>query len=278
MIKLTICVVLVIVVGGIRASDTGENPIISGRLTYETEANWHVAIVHDKHLKCSGSLIKNNIILTSAECVKDLDVESLKIRAGSKTFKRGGQIRTVAERVQHPEYVPNEHIHNIALLKVKKSFNFTSDSIDIIRLPKPKQQDIPSSVLIYGWGVSSSTANKTLTKRLRVAKYGVFAEDKCQSYLSSKDASNSEMVFCVGDQKIHPDICNDDIGGPAVNKNGVQYGVVSFGGECLSENAIIVTNLVPHMQWIRETVNSWKDQAANANVPMDENNPNASME
>ncbi|XP_013117972.2 mite allergen Der p 3-like [Stomoxys calcitrans] len=259
-LRLAIGVLLITSLGRVCASSDNARSKIAGRRALENEANWHVAIVHEKHLKCSGSLLRNNIVLTSAECIKDLDILDLKIRAGSKTFKRGGQLRAVAEKVYHPQYNPAEHSYNIGLLKLKRALNFTQDNVYTVRLPTAKRLELPTSVFVYGWGISSLNANKTLTRHLRVAKYRVYSEDICQSYLSAKDISNAENIFCVGDQGKDLEICNDDVGAPAVNKNGVQYGTISFGGKCSSQKTIIATNLVPHLSWIREKVNAWRGQ------------------
>lgn len=232
---------------------------VGGRNVLQNEGNFQAAITYKRRLTCSGSILSSDMVLTSASCVQDLDLSHIKVRCGSKIFKTGGQVRSVIEILLHPLYQKDEHMNNIALLKLKRAFNLTSTSINGIKLPKENQKyEFPSFLFIYGWGISSLNVNGTLSKHLRVSKYKVYSHSKCLRYLSGNDKQNDSTAICVGDRSKHFDICNDDSGGPAVNQNQVQYGVISHGGKCFPENVIILTNIVPHLSWIRNVLRPGK--------------------
>lgn len=247
-----------IALSSVSANEVKERPNVGGRSVAKNEGNWQVAISHQNRLVCSGSLLRNNVVITSAACVSDLELSELKVRGGSKTFKKGGQVRKVIESIYHPQYQKEEHSFNIALLKLKNGFNFTTNTFETVTLPKPKELELPSSLFIYGWGISSLNANGTLSTKLRVSKFRVHSQRNCLDLLSENDLKNEANTFCVGDRTKQADICNDDVGGPAVSQNRVQYGVISYGGKCLPENAIILTNIVPQLPWIRGVLRQWK--------------------
>ncbi|XP_073841416.1 mite allergen Der p 3-like [Musca autumnalis] len=233
--------------------------IVAGRSVLQNEGNFQTAIIYKQRLTCSGSLLRDNVVLTSASCVKNIDLSQIIVRAGSKAFKTGGQVRSVLEILLHMLHKDDEHSNNIALLKLRRPFNLTSPSIDITQLPTVTQLEIPPSLFIYGWGISSLNVNGTLSKHLRVSKYKVYSNNKCLHYLPENDKIGDKNPLCVGDRSKHFDICNDDSGGPAVDQNRIQYGVVSYGGKCFPQGVIILSNVLPHLQWIRNVIQSWND-------------------
>lgn len=243
------------------SADNGSLPshVVGGRVVNNNEAGWQVAIVHKRHFICSGSLLRKNVVLTAASCIKDLKNSDIKIRAGSKRFKSGGQNRAVLETMYHPEYKTNEYANNIAMIKLRRPFNSTVNNIQIIKMPTKETIELPSSISIYGWGLSRFNANKYITKRLRVSKYKVYSDKKCLRHLPESDKGQTEKVFCIGDRTKQVDVCNDDIGGPAISRQyETQYGVISRNGACSENKTIIVTSLEPHKSWIKEVLQGWK--------------------
>ncbi|XP_061391210.1 uncharacterized protein LOC133326597 [Musca vetustissima] len=251
---------LLIIKSEVIAASRKDKIIVAGRAVLQNEGSFQAAIIYKQNLTCSGSLLKSHVVLTSASCVRNFDLSKVKVRSGSNAFKKGGQLRSVQQIVMHPLYQSGEHSHNIALLKLNRTFNLTSPNIDMVQLPTPKQSELPSSLFIYGWGISSLNVNGSLSKYLRVSKYKVYSNTKCLRYLPENDKHNNQPPFCVGDRSKHFDICNDDSGGPAVDQNKTQYGVVSHGGKCFPEDIIILTNIIPHLPWIRDVLQSWNEQ------------------
>lgn len=246
------------------AEKTTRNLVAGGRIVPEDDANWQVAIIHKKNLICSGSLIRNNIVLTSAACIQNMDLSDVKVRAGSKTFKRGGQVRRLLNATYHPQFQEDEHANNIAVMKLVRPFNGAVGTITTVKLPNSIYEDIPSSVYVYGWGISSLGTKRALSKLLRVSRYKVYSEKKCLSYLPENTKNYLGNVFCIGDRAKRVDICVDDIGGPAINQKGVQYGIISYGGDCSNDNTLILTNVIKHLPWLNSILEEWINEHPNA--------------
>ena len=63
-------------------------------------------------------------------------------------------------------------------------------------------------------------------------------------------------MFCAGDLDGLGDSCNGDSGGPVVDENDVQVGIVSWGLECAAPGFTGVYTYIPYMaQWIADNRN-----------------------
>lgn len=231
--------------------------IVGGRVVNETQAGWHVGIIHKRILVCSGSLLRINIVITAASCIKDFQANDIAVKGGNINFKNMGQIRKINEIAIHPKFKADENSNNIALMRLRNSFN-SNGNIEILNIPMEELMELPSAVSIFGWGISSLNTNKFLTKKIRVSKFKVYSHRKCLNYLQHSDRKEAEKVFCMGDRTKRVNICNDDIGSAAINvQYKTIYGIVSTNGACAENRTIIATSIAPHVLWIERIINEW---------------------
>ncbi|XP_004526241.1 trypsin beta-like [Ceratitis capitata] len=234
--------------------------VIGGRKVPRGGAPWQVSIIQNFHLKCGGTLLTNDVVLTAASCIKDVEPAELLVRAGTTAFKTGGKLRKVRETVYHPKFVENRHSYNIALLHLKRAFNSTNKLFGEVELFDATAQP-PSSVYIYGWGLSSNKTDTLMTKNLRFTKAKVYSEKKCAEYLLEED--DSDLIFCAGDRTKISDICTDDMGSPAIINGNIQYGIVSDGGACSATRTTIFTNVGKHASWVERLIAEFSDENVN---------------
>ncbi|XP_014219316.1 beta-fibrinogenase brevinase-like [Copidosoma floridanum] len=133
-----------------------------GRFRYQ------VAIYSDSFI-CGGALIKPDIVLTSAHCVKDAKNPPKKVYAGvmdlnDPEFAFSVQWKLIKEIYAHAKYQSNENetypINDIALLKLESALEL-NDYVNTIKLPK-RGEDFHNKTAVvagYGWDSLEITTN-----------------------------------------------------------------------------------------------------------------------
>ncbi|XP_072938402.1 serine protease snk-like [Epargyreus clarus] len=81
--------------------------------------------------KCSGSLISSKFVLTSAHCLytNNIRMEPHIVRLGTVNIDEGDDYNIqdieIEKLIHHPEYLPTQPYHDIALLKLKSKVSFS---------------------------------------------------------------------------------------------------------------------------------------------------------
>ena len=118
---------------------------------------------------CSGSLIEEDFVLTSASCFDSKPVQAqLKLRFGTANLKvpeEGFMERDILEVILHPKYQTSKTYYDVALVKMTKRVEFT-DHVHSICLPTFPVDDeeylIDKFVASVGWTFSSETSKEEL--------------------------------------------------------------------------------------------------------------------
>lgn len=98
----------------------------------------------------SGSIISKNYVITAAHCTINRKPRYVRVIAGALNRQNDGISYKLEKIVNHPKFDP-EHIQNdIALIKIKKEFEF-SNNVKAIALPQ-SMPNAGSNVLVSGWG------------------------------------------------------------------------------------------------------------------------------
>lgn len=261
-------------------------------LTTGTETN--------RWLGCGASVISPTFALTAAHCfgggvvpcsgplklavlLGDLELQAETV-VSPKKF--GRSFRTDAELICHEKFDGKcSHGHDIALLKLSTPLpewvkpvhlDVRAVSVQPRVHPLPEQQNL----MVKAMGFGMTELGQAMTQPLLVLDEGsqrckaVFKGGYgCSDWLSEGEAKNKEQQLCAGSRDDRPrDTCSGDSGSPALDANGIQIGIVSYGGGpghivkgpgrfCGDPSFPgIYTRVVALSEWIRRHVTDLPDQ------------------
>lgn len=216
----------------------------SGKILGGVEAKsgdwpWIVALLHSSEPDmyqaqfCSGVLIENSWILTSAHCVYERTATQVNVAVGVfdlSTFS-GNRIPVKNIRI-HPQYNSSSIRNDIALLELSQPV----DQPIITLFSGESKENISPSLLgkmltAIGWGMADGANNWYYPEKLRQVNLPVVANSFCNDIYSTPLAASQ---ICAGYYE-GKDVCNGDSGGPIViqiDNEWVHAGFVSYGSAC----------------------------------------------
>nr|CAH7750991.1 unnamed protein product [Callosobruchus chinensis] len=213
-----------------------------------------VSLQRDGHHICGAGLISANWLLTSAKCIA-LGADGISVHAGSN-FTNGTSY-VVEKAIAHPDYKPNSHDADIALLYVNDNItdtNYTSPYL----LPYGATQEVPEGAQCYllGWG---KIANGSYPSQLQVGYVTSLSREVCRKHYTEELITMN--MFCVASTLSRIEYntiaaCQGDFGGPvacfAEGLVGIQ-GIASWGMGCKETNnkPTVITNIYSYVKWIR---------------------------
>nr|XP_034178427.1 trypsin I-P1-like isoform X1 [Osmia lignaria] len=209
---------------------------------------------------CSGAIISERWILTSAHCA--LMVPPY----GDFVVKVGKHNLQIKERTEQTVFVEKSIIqrnydgeagpYDIALLKLSKSLKYT-DSVNSVDLPESGNVSNGAAVTLTGWGSSWRTYAPMMPDKLQLLKLNTIDIDTCNKSVIQLTGSSSLSVnsICTGPRSSGFATCNGDPGSPLVVSNGTNYeliGIASWGiVPCGTIGApTIYTEVYPYIDWI----------------------------
>lgn len=108
-----------------------ENRIVGGRPTGVNHYPWVARIVYDGHFHCGASLLTEDFVLTAAHCVRKLKRSKIRVVLGdhdqTTTAEAPAKMRAVAAIIRHRNFDADTYNHDIALLKLRKSVQFSKN-------------------------------------------------------------------------------------------------------------------------------------------------------
>lgn len=192
--------------------------IVGGEETTIEAYPYQVAILYLNQQFCGGSIISDSWVLTAAHCLdfypKNVDIS---IRSGSSSRSRGGSIHPIHYYHIHEEYSPTDYPRDVATIRVRYPFSAVTSQI----VPLASREWISGNVTVTGWGKNSEGKIPDVLAKVVLP---VVNRVTCNT---SWDGLITDDMICAGD--MGSDSCDGDSGGPAV-QNGIQYGIVSWGG------------------------------------------------
>ncbi|XP_063800559.1 ovochymase-2-like isoform X2 [Pseudophryne corroboree] len=220
---------------------------------------WQVSINCGGTHVCSGAIISERFVLTSASCVTERNEihDVCFVIAGLHDLERSenSQKRLVKQVIVHPEFSPLLMDFDIALIQLEEGYRF-SPYIQPICLPEAHSMVEPSTLcVVSGWDLKR---DEEKSKKLQQLEVAVLPDDICNDYYPN---FITERMFCAGTATSKSSVtCPGQPGAPLVclsDDPGIYFifGIVSWGVGC-KENPKpgVYTNVSVFVEWIDEIV------------------------
>jgi secreted trypsin-like serine protease len=219
-----------------RSSATGK--IVGGSVAdpqrYEYFTLLRVFQQDKRILRCAGSLIHEDIILTVAHCAH----EQVDRMVAWVNYTRDDGLTsyehraTVEKWFPHPDYNSSTGENDVAILKLTRPIHgvkpVTFDTLAIIPLDN-------QFATVFGFG--RTEADGSFPDELMDVNVKIVPQDKCNSKRSYNGKIVEESMLCAGVDGGGKDACGGDSGAPLVISGGtasldLQIGIVSWGRGC----------------------------------------------
>lgn len=226
--------------------------IIGGKEAKPGSWPWMVMLKKSDRVKCGGSILSKELILTAAHCLQgEKDLTKWKVYVGKHHKDRTDiteRVHTIKRVIPHEKFDIKTLNNDIALLILKEPLRFTEYVSPICLPPRTMLDD--STCFSTGWGETKGTGHDDVLKEVRLQRKLPIL---CARFLYTIGRSSLRNVFCAG--RLNADACYGDSGGPySCKSRGRWYikGVVSSGADCGQPGwPGIYINVQRYLKWIR---------------------------
>lgn len=253
------------------------NRILGGEEAHIDEFPWMallaVARGETYRFHCGGTLINDRYVITAAHCAYEQNLRNVRLGEWDLSSDKDCIPDTnecndppvdvdIARVIIHPNYDPEYHWNDIALLRLAKQIVYT-EWISPICMPFSsrfrKNEYRNEKLTISGWG-KTETRQKSLRKmKLNMPVYDF---EVCTARYKQANIMLTGRQMCVGGEP-GKDSCNGDSGGPLMSpvieeesENWYIVGITSYGpSQCASPGwPGIYTRIDPYIDWILSQV------------------------
>jgi len=203
-----------------------------------------VGLFIDDMYFCGGSIISDEWVLTAAHCMDGAGYVEVVMGAHNIREEEDTQVRMISrDFFTHETWNSFTLRDDLALIKLPEKITFNAN-IQAVSLPS-SDVSVGTIVTPTGWGLDSDEAS-AISRVLRQVDVPIMSNSECNSYYGIvKDGH-----ICI-DSSGGKGTCNGDSGGP-LNKNGMTYGITSFGSSAGCEKGYpdAFTRVYHYLDWI----------------------------
>nr|XP_047913833.1 ovochymase-1 isoform X5 [Anser cygnoides] len=217
--------------------------IVGGRETVPGGQPWQVSLKLGRFHICGGSLVREDVVITAAHCVVNLEqklLKSLVVTVGEHHLQRVDrqeQSIPVLHVFVHPGFNRLHYMDcDVAVLRLQHPARF-GDEVQPICLPhRDEGFEVGTLCVTSGWGKASEGAG-ALAPVLQEVELPLIDSLTCSALLRAMDLPPVQgSMLCAGFPDGGRDACKGDSGGPlACLRTGGTWtlaGVVSWGVGC----------------------------------------------
>jgi len=213
-----------------------QSRIVGGTEARRNEFPWLVRLqirIGSRASLCGGALISLDTVLTAAHCVAGRRPQDVQVIAGDhsrnarEATEQTVQARSVRVHEQYSTDSRGRPLHDIAILKLSRSFTRTS-AVSTIAIPASGaviNSTRSSTGTVAGWGTTRE--NGQVSNVLMKVDVPIVTDRTCSNLIRS-----GTYQFCAG--RTGRDSCQGDSGGPFMCRDlrNRVCGIVSYGNGC----------------------------------------------
>ncbi|KAH8271556.1 hypothetical protein KR018_006814, partial [Drosophila ironensis] len=214
---------------------------------------WMAMITRRGLLICGGSLVTNRRFIENPHPRSKVRLGDVDSRSKLDSGDSGALEIDVDAKFVHQDFTMERH--DLALLRLSQPVNYTNHISPMCLLLDPAHRNLGEYVTkfkVFGWG---KTETGQTSRVLQETYLYNLPRTACQRQLGLPVDGDH---ICA--ERSSTSTCNGDSGGPLIAKviyKGrvvwIQFGIVSYGHhEC--RDATVFTNVMTHVQWIRNIV------------------------
>ncbi|XP_034047294.1 testisin-like [Thalassophryne amazonica] len=199
--------------------------------------------------------------MTAAHCTSGTTESEWTVYLGrlvQQGFNPNEVSRSVAQIIQHPDYLSSGFTNDISLLELSDTVFFTTYILPVCLSASGSTFNTGTDSYVTGWGMISETASLPSPQTLQEVKVPIVGPRRCKCDYGASVITNN--TICAGLREGRKDTCQGDSGGPLVIKNNivwVQAGIVSFGDGCAQPNSPgVYTRVSVYETWIKSHITS----------------------
>ncbi|XP_077973721.1 transmembrane protease serine 9-like isoform X1 [Styela clava] len=231
--------------------------VVGGMIAVEGSWPWQVLVSNEyEQILCGGSIIHENWVLTSAECVADKSAFEVIVAVGQYDLSMldRSRLHAVTQIFLYDPFKTSQH--DIALLKLDRSITFQKN-VQPICINLENTLVTGETCVVTGWGVTYDSTSLDSSQLLRQTRIPIANPEFCQKITHNVEF-NGDTMFCAGDLSGGSDACSNDVGGPLVcfrNNVWKQFGIVTSNLGCgISRLPSFYTKVSYYKEWIEATI------------------------
>lgn len=247
-----------------------ETQIVGGQVAERGEYPWQAMLFNPNGMfVCSGSLIRNNWVLTAAHCLDDAGIARVTLGGynawdSSETTRQTFAVKSV---IIHPEFNAVTLVNDIGLIELDGNATL-NEYVQLISLVNSQDINLVqpgTDAIVSGWGATQEGGWVSAT--LNEVTVPIVSHDVCaQAYGSQLQ----DGMVCAGYAEGGMDSCSGDSGGPLVVSDGADgwklAGVVSWGRGCARADAYgVYTDPTFFGTWIAKHLGSHDNGQSGSN-------------
>ncbi|UJR25911.1 hypothetical protein I4U23_007259 [Adineta vaga] len=244
---------------GISIYSPDENQTVGGNEVRPHSLPWHVSIQFDERHICSGNLIDNQHVLTTAGCFQQSLIPiSYSVVLGAHRLSNITQRVSIDRFIFHSDYNSVTSQNDIGIIRLHERLETFSDHVKPACLTRSSRQiEKSKGLIVAGWRtVPNTTWSVSETDELRQTILNV--KDNCPNLYKTY---NTKKQLCIGTEHSRRDLCQGDYGSGAFDKQKydvnrwILMGLMSYGCEYAPEGYPGVYVLISaYYDWIQKTI------------------------
>lgn len=221
----------------------------------ESDYPWYIRLEIFGQLACGGSLLHPLWVLTAAHCFRPTQLGPF-----SANHWINKQVYDTFGIEIHPEYREfndngkKNFFNDIMLVQLSEPIPDASlvSLNNVASYPSDGQE---LTVIGLGKTDEAQLAPPNLPKLLET-QVNAISNDQCQGFYDDATLDIvEEQMLCAGVDQGGKDSCEGDSGGPLLDAQGVQVGIVSFGVGCgLAQYPGVYSRVSNYMEWIESVL------------------------